>query len=119
MDSGKFAADVLHESLQAGDVSEGALKKYQDMWYSEFGRDFYWSMKMALLLGRFPIMLDAAAKLIEKRGHRFLAEWAEVMTGNKSKTWFLRLDVWPFLCLEIMSQFVRNLFDSTPKLNAK
>jgi len=66
-------------------------------------------MKMSLLLYRFPIMLDAAAKLIEKRGSRFLAEWANVMTGTGSKTWFLRLDVWPYLCLEIFAQLFRNV----------
>ena len=30
------------------------------------------SMKMSLLLYRFPVLLDAAAKLIEKRGSKFL-----------------------------------------------
>jgi len=66
-------------------------------------------MKMSLLLYRFPIMLDAAAKLIEKKGTRFLAEWAEVMTGTKSKTWFLRPDVWPLIMLEVIAQVFRNI----------
>jgi hypothetical protein len=66
-------------------------------------------MKMSLFLYRFPIMLDAAAKMIEKKGSRFLAEWSDVMTGSASKTWFLRLDVWPFIVLEIFAQIGRNL----------
>jgi flavin-dependent dehydrogenase len=110
MESGYFAANCLREGLLKGDLSEVQMKKYQDMWWSDWGWEFYWSMKMALLLYRFPIMLDAAAKMVEKKGSRFLAEWAEVMTGSASKTWFLRLDVWPFIVLEIGLQMGRNLF---------
>ena len=110
MESGKFAADVIREGLLKGDVSEVQMKKYQDTWWNLWGWEFYWSMKMSLLLYRFPVMLDAAAKLVEKKGSRFLAEWAEVMTGSASKTWFLRLDVWPFILLEIGLQIGRNLF---------
>jgi len=109
MESSEIASKVLLEGFRKGDLSASFLKKYQNDWYSEWGLEFYWSMKVSLLLYRFPIMLDAAAKLIEKRGSRFLAEWAEVMTGSKSKTWFLRLDVWPYICLVIIAQMFRNL----------
>eukprot|EP01115_Flamella_aegyptia_P000251 TRINITY_DN10374_c0_g1_i2.p1 TRINITY_DN10374_c0_g1~~TRINITY_DN10374_c0_g1_i2.p1 ORF type:complete len:505 (-),score=274.54 TRINITY_DN10374_c0_g1_i2:32-1546(-) len=109
-ESGKLGAEVLRECLLKGDVSEKALKKYHDTWWGWWGWKFYMSMKMSLLLYRFPIMLDAACKLVEKRGARFLAEWAQVMTGGGSKTWFLRLDVWPFICYEILAQMGRNLF---------
>jgi flavin-dependent dehydrogenase len=109
MESGMYAADTVAEGFKLGDLSAVQMQKYHDRWYHEFGRDFWYSMKMAYLLYRFPIMLDAAAKLIEKRGARFLAEWAEVMTGTKSKTWFLRPDVAPFIVLEIFAQFFRNI----------
>jgi flavin-dependent dehydrogenase len=109
LESGELASKVLIDAFNRGDLSSQFLKKYQNDWYSQWGLEFYWSMKMSLLLYRFPIMLDAAAKLIEKRGARFLAEWAEVMTGTKSKTWFLRPDVWPLIVLEIVAQFFRNL----------
>jgi geranylgeranyl reductase family protein len=109
MESSKMAAEVLHEGLVKGDLSEKFLKKYQDMWWKHWGWEFYFSMKMSLLLYRFPIALDAAAKMIEKKGSRFLAEWADVMTGSGSKTWFLRFDVWPFILLEIAAQIGRNL----------
>jgi len=85
------------------------MKKYHDVWNHHWGWEFYWSMKMSLALYRFPIALDAAAKMIEKKGSRFLAEWAEVMTGAASKTWFLRLDVWPFILYEIVAQIGRNI----------
>jgi flavin-dependent dehydrogenase len=109
MDSGKFASDVLVEGLAKKNLSEAILVKYHDKWFGEWGWEFKWSMRMAKLMYRFPIMLDAAAKLIGKRGSRFLAEWAEVMTGSASKTWFLRLDVWPFLLLETFAQLGRNI----------
>jgi len=109
LESGEIAAKVLLEGFKRQDLSAQFLKKYQNLWYSEWGLEFYWSMKMSLLLYRFPIMLDAAAKLIEKKGSRFLAEWAEVMTGTKSKTWFLRPDVWPLIMLEVVAQVFRNL----------
>jgi len=109
LESGEIASKVILEGFKRGDLSSNFLKKYQNDWYSIWGMEFFWSMKMSLLLYRFPIMLDAAAKLIEKKGTRFLAEWAEVMTGSKSKTWFLHFDVWPYLVLEIVAQFFRNI----------
>jgi len=110
MESGLMAADTVMEALISGDVSELSMKRYHDRWYSEWGREFYWSMKMSLLLYRFPIFLDAAAKLIGKRGARFLAEWAEVMTGTGSKLWFLRPDVGPLLFLEALGIMFRRTF---------
>lgn len=107
MESGEYAADVLYEALLRGDLSAKQLKKYQDKWYKEFGREFFWSMKMSLFLYRFPILLDAAAKLIGKRGARFLADWAQVMTGTQSKLWFVRPDVGPLLVLEAIGIAVR------------
>jgi hypothetical protein len=105
---------------------------------SEWGREFYWSMKMSLFLYRFPILLDGAAKLIKKRGARFLGEWANVMTvialpsvnsvssldtsewfrfsqrliglqGTGSKLWFLRPDVGPLIFLEALGIAVQRL----------
>jgi len=113
MESGQFAADVVAEGLKVGDVSANQLQKYQQKWKHEFGDEFYWSMKVCLLLYRFPSILDGAAKLIQKRGTRFLGEWAQVMTGGKSKTWFLRPDVAPFITFEIIAAAVRNMTGST------
>eukprot|EP01119_Soliformovum_irregulare_P005432 TRINITY_DN17195_c0_g1_i1.p1 TRINITY_DN17195_c0_g1~~TRINITY_DN17195_c0_g1_i1.p1 ORF type:complete len:494 (-),score=163.99 TRINITY_DN17195_c0_g1_i1:103-1584(-) len=109
LESGEFAANTLLEAFEKQDLSAAQLRKYQSTWKSHWGAEFYWSMKMSLFLYRFPIVLDAVAKLIEKRGHRFMSEWAQVMTGQRQKTWFLRLDVWPFVLLEIVAQAVRNV----------
>jgi len=115
MESGKYAADVLSEGLIKGDLSEGEMRKYQDRWEKEWGREFYWSMKVSLVLYRFPIILDAAANLIKKKGSRFFAEWALVMTGSKSKTWFLRPDVAPLIFIEIIAELGRQIFGSKNK----
>ena len=37
MESAQFAADVLVDALKSGDLSEEALKRYQDRWYAEWG----------------------------------------------------------------------------------
>jgi len=110
MESGMYAANVIDEGIKRGNLSEAFLKKYQDIWYADWGREFVWSMNMSLFLYRFPIFLDGAAKLINRRGARFLADWAEVMTGSQSKIWFLRPDVGPLIVLEALGIFIGRLF---------
>eukprot|EP01100_Stratorugosa_tubuloviscum_P006555 TRINITY_DN281_c0_g1_i1.p1 TRINITY_DN281_c0_g1~~TRINITY_DN281_c0_g1_i1.p1 ORF type:complete len:498 (-),score=262.92 TRINITY_DN281_c0_g1_i1:143-1636(-) len=110
MESGKFAAQVIAQALINKNLSEGSLKRYQDIWYKAWGREFVWSMRMSLFLYRFPIFLDGAALLIRKRGAKFLADWAEVMTGSKSKLWFLRPDVGPLIMLEVVGLAFKRLF---------
>ncbi|KYQ89679.1 putative CMF receptor [Tieghemostelium lacteum] len=110
MEGSKIAADALIEAFNERDLSGQSLKRYQDRWMNRFGHEFNMSMTMSLFLYRFPIVLDAAAKLINKRGSRFLAEWAAVMTGMKPKTWFLRPDVGPLIVLEAFGIAVERLF---------
>jgi len=107
MESAKYAADVVVDALEAGNLNKSFLKRYHDKWYSDWGREFYWSMKVSLFLYRFPILLDAAASLIGKRGAQFLADWANVMTGAGSKLWVLRPDVGPILFLEALGIAIR------------
>jgi len=108
MQSGWIAAEVLEEALKKGDVSAAMMKKYHRRWYSEWGLEFKLSMKVSLLLYRFPMILDSTVNLIRKRGAKFFADWAEVMTGSKSKSYFLRPDVWPFVLIEIATQAFKN-----------
>eukprot|EP01113_Clastostelium_recurvatum_P041622 TRINITY_DN663_c0_g1_i2.p1 TRINITY_DN663_c0_g1~~TRINITY_DN663_c0_g1_i2.p1 ORF type:complete len:505 (-),score=131.11 TRINITY_DN663_c0_g1_i2:89-1603(-) len=110
MGSGKIAAQTLIEAFQQRDLTSHFLKKYHQRWMQSFGHDFWVSMKMSLFLYRFPIFLDAAAKLVERRGASFLAEWAGVMTGLQSKIWFLRPDVGPFIVMEVFGEVFRRLF---------
>jgi geranylgeranyl reductase family protein len=103
MHSGKLAADVLAECFKHQNFSEGYMKKYQDKWMKDMGHEFYWSAKMSRLLYRFPQMLDAAALVIRRKGGSFLADWALVMSGQKSKLWFVRPDV----CLPLIWELIR------------
>eukprot|EP01114_Cavostelium_apophysatum_P004748 TRINITY_DN150_c0_g1_i1.p1 TRINITY_DN150_c0_g1~~TRINITY_DN150_c0_g1_i1.p1 ORF type:complete len:546 (+),score=170.17 TRINITY_DN150_c0_g1_i1:76-1638(+) len=109
MQSGYLAAKVLDECLKKGDVSSSALKKYQRLWWNEWGLEFKLSMKVSLFLYRFPSVLDSTVSLIKKRGAKFFATWTEVMTGSKSKSYFLRPDVWPFVLIEIGATAVRKM----------
>jgi len=108
MQSGYLAAIVLAEALKKNDVSAASLKKYHRLWYNQWGLEFKLSMKVSIMLYRFPVVLDSTVNLIKKRGAKFFADWAEVMTGSKSKSYFLRPDVWPFVLIEIAQQVFKN-----------
>eukprot|EP00026_Physarum_polycephalum_P009237 Phypoly_transcript_09352.p1 GENE.Phypoly_transcript_09352~~Phypoly_transcript_09352.p1 ORF type:complete len:429 (+),score=73.29 Phypoly_transcript_09352:161-1288(+) len=110
LEGGKIAAGVLLEGFYKRDLSVQFLSVYEKRWGEVFGNNFYWSLKMGQLLCRFPILLDAIAKLIQRRGDHFLAEWMQAMTGTRSKTWFLSLAVWPFLFFEILLELIRRQF---------
>jgi len=110
MEGGFIAAEVLSEGFRAGDLSHQFLQTYQTRWKQSFGQDFYYSMKIALVFYRFPILLDAAAKMIQRRGSRFLTEWVRVMGGMARKTKLVRVDVWPFLFMEIILEMLRRQF---------
>jgi flavin-dependent dehydrogenase len=90
MDAALIAAQTLGEAFAAGDFRAAFLKRYHERWQRRFGRDFYWSRKMAQACVRFPIFLDAFAAASQKRGPEFLAQWAAVMTGARPKSHFLR-----------------------------
>jgi flavin-dependent dehydrogenase len=93
MHSGKVAAKVLAEAVKKQDFSSRQLKKYQTLWEADFAADFYWSRVACSVLVKYPWVLDAAAIVIKKKGGKFLTDWAQVMTGSKSKFWLLRPDV--------------------------
>jgi len=90
MDAAEIAAQTLGEAFAADDFRASFLKRYHERWQKRFGRDFYWSRKMAQACVRFPIFLDACAAVSKKRGPEFLARWATVMTGARPKSHFLR-----------------------------
>jgi len=83
MDSGRLAAKVVLEAIAAGNYSK--FDVYQQHWMNEFGFDFRWSMKMCQLTYQFPIILDAAAAAVQRKGNSFLTKWAEIMTGRTPK----------------------------------
>ena len=43
------------------------------------------SMIFCKLVYRFPILLDAATAAVQRKGDKFLLNWAEIMTGKVIK----------------------------------
>ena len=48
------------------------------------------SMAICQLVYRYPILLDAATAAVIRKGDRFLARWADIMTGRVPKIHLLR-----------------------------
>lgn len=107
MDAGEYAADTLHAALTAGDLGAQSLKPYQHRWMQAFGRDFKWSAAIARCYARFPGFLDASALTLNRLGPPFLAEWAEIMTGAKPKTAFLKPAIWMPIMRDLISLRLR------------
>jgi len=115
MDSGRIAAQTLIESIKAGNYSADAMKVYQLRWKQEFGFDFIWSMRMCLLLYRFPILIDAAVAAIQRKGNEFLARWAEIMTGRVPKFHLLHPQFVVVITYELFRLVLRRAFCSKGK----
>jgi menaquinone-9 beta-reductase len=90
MDAAEIAAATLVECLADNELSADRLRRYQDAWYRAFGADFAWSARIAALCARYPGLLDAGARALRENGAPLLAQWAEVMTGARPKTHFLK-----------------------------
>jgi geranylgeranyl reductase family protein len=113
MDAAEMAAHTLIEAFAANDFRASFLKRYQARWHKAFGRDFFWSRKLAHITAKFPIFLDACAAVSRKRGPGFLAEWATVMTGAKPKSAFLR----PRIVLPLLWEAGRQFLKRPAKVN--
>lgn len=107
MDAGEYAADTLHAALAAGNLGAQALAAYQERWMKAFGRDFVWSAAIARFYARFPSFLDAGALTLQRLGPPFLAEWAQIMTGAKPKTEFLKPSIWMPIMRDMVSLQLR------------
>lgn len=87
---GKAAAETLVDMKNAGNYSKAAGSLYARRWYNLYGHDFFMSTAMAHVVYRFPIIMDAVASEMQRKGDIMIAQWAEVMTCMQPKTYFLR-----------------------------
>lgn len=54
---------------------------------------FVQSRAGAALIYKYPILLDACANEMQRKGDVMMSKWAEVMTNMRPKSYFLRPDV--------------------------
>lgn len=88
MDAAEIAANTISEAFQKNDFTKRFFKRYHKAWMKSFGKDFKWSTRMARYCAKHPIFLDAFASVSQKKGDKFMAEWAKIMTGSKKKVNF-------------------------------
>jgi geranylgeranyl reductase family protein len=93
MMGGKAAAETLLEMRLAGDFSALNTRRFEARWMALFGHDFPMSTAFAAAIYRYPILMDAVASEVKRKGDAMMSKWAEVMTCMKPKTYFLRPDV--------------------------
>lgn len=93
MMGGKIAAESLLQARAAGNFSAANTRRYENGWKARFGHDFYWSQAFAEAIFRYPILLDAVANEVQRKGDPMMAAWAEVATCMRPKTYFFRPDV--------------------------
>jgi geranylgeranyl reductase family protein len=109
MIGGRLAARRTLEMFAAhdgqGTFDEAACAVYHQRWMEAFGKEFKSSALSARMSYRFPYFLDAAAKLAERAGDRFMDEFGAIMTGVKPKSTYARPDIALPLGWEVGKQF--------------
>lgn len=110
MQGGQIAAQTLLDMIAEGDYSARSTAVYETRWKVKFGNDFKFSMAMAQVLYRFPILLDATAAEIQRQGDKMMAKWAEIMTGLRPKTYFLQPHIALQLSLATLREFITRQF---------
>lgn len=119
MDGGKLAAQFLVEALANGNYDKDVMSIWHDRWMTRFGSDFRWSMAICQLLYRYPILLDAATAAVRRKGDKFLARWADIMTGRVPKIHLLRPEFVIVITFELMVLIKRKLLGQTVKPDTK
>jgi len=107
MEGGMIAAKWLNAAAKNGNYSEEVLKAYHDDWMYTFGSDFSWSMNICQILYKYPILLDAAAAAVSRKGDQFLARWADIMTGRVPKIHLLRPEFVVVITFELFNLLVK------------
>lgn len=78
MRAAQIAAEVIGRCFQRNDFSMSAFKKYDDAWKSLFGWDFLWGKFIVSIMARYPRLIDATAKVIQRKGMKAILFWALV-----------------------------------------
>lgn len=120
MIGGKLAAQTIHELFAKQDFSAKACAVYHERWMQAFGKDFAASAFGGKLVHRFPLFLDAANRVAQRKGEAFMAQFGAVMTGVKPKSTFLQPELALPLGAEAIQQFVtRKILRRAPNETAE
>ncbi|XP_067935826.1 conditioned medium factor receptor 1-like isoform X2 [Watersipora subatra] len=119
MQSGKMASKFLQETIEVGNYGEHVMAHFQDRWMAKFGSDFAWSWAICKLLYHFPILLDAATAAVARKGDKFLAKWADIMTGRVPKIHLLKPEFVIVITAELFILIWKKLTGQPLKKNAK
>uniref|UniRef100_A0A7S0UUD0 FAD-binding domain-containing protein n=1 Tax=Polytomella parva TaxID=51329 RepID=A0A7S0UUD0_9CHLO len=114
MMGGKAAAEAILAMRATGDYSKASTKQYDTKIHNLFTHDFYLSQKMAELVWRFPILLDAVASEMQRQGDTMMSKWAEIMTNMRPKTYFLQPHVAIPMGFSILREIVQQKFLGKP-----
>lgn len=114
MMGGKAAAQTILDMRRTGDFSKQSCKQYERRWQQLYGHDFFLSQRMAELVWKFPILLDAVASEMQRKGDSMMSKWAEVMTNMRPKTYFLRPDIAFSMGIAIAREFVEQKIMGKP-----
>ena len=115
VEGGKIVAEHLQRAVAAGNFSKAVLSNYQDEWKFRYGNDFKWSMSICQLLYRNPILLDAAAAAVARKGDEFMVRWADIMTGRAPKIHLLRPQFAIVVGFEVVLLAFKKLIGKYPK----
>lgn len=110
MEGGKMAAEFINECLKHGNFDREVMEIWHQRWMDKFGKDYSWSMWICQLTYRFPILLDAATAAVKRKGDKFLARWADIMTGRVPKIHLLRPEFVIVISYELCILCVKKLF---------
>jgi len=78
MRAAKIASDTIGRSFQQNDFRMAAFKRYQDQWKALFGWDFFWAKFIVSVMAKYPRLIDATTKVIQRKGMKAILFWALV-----------------------------------------
>lgn len=107
MMGGKAAGLTILDMRSTGDFSKKSTRAYYRRWHGQYGHDFPMSQAMAEVIYRYPILLDACASEMQRKGDAMMSKWAEVMTCMQPKSYFLR----PHVAIPLGIAVVREVID--------
>jgi flavin-dependent dehydrogenase len=84
LEGAKIAAETIVEGFIKNDLTHKSLSKFADKCMKKFGKEMQWSQKIAKLMHKYPLFVDAMASWIQKRGGYTFDNYSMVCHDCKS-----------------------------------